>query len=252
MDKIRAIIFDLDDVLYNEKDYIYAAYREIANFLSPKCTLSNEEVFLRLRRALREKTGMYPRLFNDFLVDIGLGEELVPQILQIFSEINTELSLYAGADTLLKSLRHSGFKLGLLSNGTVKTQRNKVRLLGVEKFFDVVMFARESGKENDKPNPEAYLMVLEKLGVQPHEAICIGDNPYTDFIGAKKLGMRTVRLLKGEFEFIKLDAEHEADFNVTSLNEFLALIETFNLSMANTNKRKSDLRTVCFAENEAC
>ena len=226
MSGIRAVIFDLDDVLYNEKDYIYAAYRDIADFLSPKCSLTREEIYNRLVESLREKTGMYPRLFNDLVAEIGLGQELVPELLRIYAVVDSHLSLYPGVEEVLERLRQRGFRLGLLSNGTVAIQKNKVRLLGVEKFFDVVAYARENGGEGDKPNPEAYLMVLERLGVSSAETICIGDNPYTDFVGAKEIGMRTVRLLAGEFEHVKLDEKHEADVNVRSLCELLALVES--------------------------
>ncbi len=249
MGKIRAVIFDLDDVLYNEKDYVYAAYRAIAKFLSSKCGLSGEEIYVRLIGALYEKTGMYPRLFNDLLVNIGLGEELVPEVLRIYSEVDSELSLYPNVGELLNVLRVRGFKLGLLSNGTVKIQKNKVRLLGVEKFFDVVMYAREKGKEYDKPNPEAYRMVLERLGVSPKEAVCIGDNPYTDFWGARKLGMRTARFLAGEYQDVRLDAEYEADVNVNSLNEFLTFVEACDLGVSKASKRGSELRKVVIAES---
>lgn len=44
MTKIRAVIFDLDNVLYDEKDYFYAAFKEIAAFLSERCNLSQEEL----------------------------------------------------------------------------------------------------------------------------------------------------------------------------------------------------------------
>ena len=96
-------------------------------------------------------------------------------------------------------------------------QKNKVRLLGVEGLFDAVVYARENGMEFEKPNPDGYLEVLKVLKVRPDEAVCVGDNPYTDFYGAKKLGIKTARLFFGEFKNVRLDAAHEADVNLESL-----------------------------------
>jgi len=225
MRRIRAVIFDLDNGLYPEEDYLLAAYREIASFLSSRCSLSKEEIYDRLVGSWRKKTSMYPRLFNDLVTDIGLGQELVPELLRIYAGVTPRLSLYPRVGELLDVLRQRGIKLGLLTNGTIGIQRNKIRLLGVEKFFDAVIYAREKGKEGDKPNPEAYLTVLQRLGVAPDETVCIGDNPHTDFLGAKKLGMRTMRVLVGEFKHVRLDAEHEADVYMQSLDEFLNLVE---------------------------
>lgn len=225
MDRIGAVIFDLDNVLYAEEDYIFAAYRNIAKFLSEKCDLSDREIYDRLVRDFRRKTSMYPRLFNDLVADLGLGQDLVPEILGIYVSTIPDLKLLPGTVNVLEGLRRNRMRLGLLTNGSVEAQKNKVRLLGLEKYFESIVYAREKGKENEKPNPEAYREVLRALHVTPEETICIGDNPHTDFWGAKKLGIRTVRLLNGEFKNIRLSSEYEADVTVRNLDEFYRLIE---------------------------
>jgi putative hydrolase of the HAD superfamily len=171
---------------------------------------------------------MYPRLFNDVVVDLGLDERLIPEILKIFSNIQVRLKLGPGVKDVLLWLMQQKVKLGLVTNGAVATQRNKVRLLGLERYFDVIVYAREKGKENEKPNPAAYKLVLTELGVGPEEALCIGDNPYTDFWGAKKLGMHTVRLLFGEFKNIRLSNEYEADTCVYTLQELVEIVKQIN------------------------
>ena len=224
MGQIRAVVFDLDNVLYDETDYIFAAYREIAAFLSNKCGLPSSEIYSRLVSDFQKKTSMYPRLFNDFVADLGLGQEVVPEILRIYVSVSPKLSIYSEAEDVLRRLGLDGVKLGLLTNGNVATQRNKVELLGLEKFFDAVVFARERGREYEKPNPEAYRVVLRALRVLPEESVCVGDNPHTDFLGARQLGLKSVRLLRGEFRDVRLGAEYEADITVESLTELLGVL----------------------------
>ncbi len=223
MTKIKAVIFDLDGVLLDESQYVFAAYKDIAAFLAPKCNLPESQIYERLVKDFRTKSSMYPRLFNDVVADLGLSESLVPEILGIFSRVNVPLSLSPEARKVLIALREK-VKLALVTNGIVATQRNKVHLLGIEGFFDLIVYVRERGKEYEKPNPEAYRYPLAELGVEPKSALCIGDNPYLDFRGAKQLGMFTVRLLIGEFKNARLSEEYEAEVTVNNLQELLSMV----------------------------
>jgi putative hydrolase of the HAD superfamily len=214
MSRIRAVIFDLDNVLYPEEDYILAAYGEIAGFLSSKCSVSKKDIYGKLVSDWRKKSSMYPRLFNDLVADLGLKQELVPELLRIYAIRSNCRPSGVPGDSWRKRI-----KAGSVTNGNVEAQRNKVHLLGIEEFFDVVVYAREKGKESEKPNPEAYQGVLDLLHVAPEETVCVGDNPHTDFWGAKKLGLRTVRLLLGEFKDVKLAVEYESDIAIRTLDD---------------------------------
>ena len=224
MTQISAVIFDLDNVLYDEKEYFYAAFEKIAAYLSERCNIPQEKVFNKLISDFEEKSSMYPWLFNDIIADFGLDQKIITEILMLFSSVKPELRLYSGSEDLLLSLRQKRFKLGLITNGNVITQRNKVKLLKLEKYFDTIIYAREVAGGKDKPNPEAYLATLEALGVKPQEAIYIGDNPYTDFLGAKKLGIKTVRLQMGEFKNVNLGPEYEAEILVKKISEIYSIL----------------------------
>lgn len=224
MVRINAIIFDLDNVLYDEKDYFTAAYREIAKFLATLCELSEQAIYEKLLMDLQKKTSMYPRLFNDLLSELRLNATLLPEILNIYAHAKPNLRPYAGVKKMLRSLRRKKVKLALITNGCVETQKNKIHLLRLEQYFDVICYAREVAGSAEKPNPEVYRKVLERLGAKAEETLCIGDNPYTDFWGAKKLGMQTLRLLNGEFKGVRLSKEYEADKCVPSVNELISLL----------------------------
>jgi putative hydrolase of the HAD superfamily len=227
--RINAVIFDLDNVLFNEYDYIDAAYHKIAHFLSKSYHLSEHQIYAKLLEDFQKKTGMYPHLFNDLLADLGLELAVLPEILKIYVNTDTKLELFPEAEHLLKDLKKKQLRLGLVTNGNAAIQRNKIRLLKIEQYFDTIVYARELGNGNEKPDPEVYRVTLETLHSKPEETLCIGDNPYTDFLGAKKLGIQTVRLLKGEFKDVKLSEEYEADSAVNSLEEFHKIITQNNL-----------------------
>lgn len=226
--RINAVIFDLDNVLFNEQDYINAAYRNIARFLSKRYPISEQQVYQKLLNVLQKKTSMYPHLFDDLLTELGLDQTLLTDILKIYVNTTLNLELHPCAEQLLNTLKKQKVRLGLVTNGNVETQRNKVRLLKIDKYFDTIVYAREAGKGKEKPNPEVYRVTLEALRSKPEETVCIGDNPYTDFLGAKKLGIQTVRLLNGEFKNVRLSAEYEADLAVKNLEEFSTIIAQSN------------------------
>jgi putative hydrolase of the HAD superfamily len=222
--KINAVIFDLDNVLYDEKDYFYAAFNKIAAYLSERCNIPQEKIFEKLVNDFQNKTSMYPRLFNDLIADCGLDQRLISEILALFSSIQPDLQLFSGSEDLLLNLKKQNIKLGLVTNGSVKTQKNKVKLLNIEKFFDSIIYAREVGAGKEKPDFEAYKLMLADLGVKPEEAICVGDNPFTDFLGAKKLGIKTVRLQSGEFKNVNLSQAYEADITVKTISQIYHLV----------------------------
>lgn len=125
-------------------------------------------------------------------------------------------------------LRRLGLKLALVTNGCAQAQRNKVRLLGIENSFDAIIYARETQFAKEKPHPEAYIAALQKLNVRANEAICVGDNPHTDFLGAKQLGMLTVRLLCGEFADVHLSDEYEAEIALQNITEVPDVVKQLN------------------------
>lgn len=226
MTRINAVIFDLDNVLYDEREYIKAAYRNIARFISERYGSEEELIYNKLLNDLQEKTSMYPRLFNDLLLDLGLDQKLLPDLLKIYSNTTLDLRLYSASERILAILKKQGIRLGLVTNGNPETQKNKVQLLQIEKYFDSIVYARDTVK--DKPDPEVYKVILRALCVKPEEAVFVGDNPYTDFCGAKQLGVKTVRLLCGEYKDIKLAKYYEADITVETLDEFYSFVEEVN------------------------
>ncbi len=224
MSKINAVIFDLDNVLYDEKDYLYAAFEKIAAYLSERCSIPQDKIYEKIVNDFQNKSSMYPRLFNDLIADCGLDQKLINEILTLFSSVKPDLTLYSGSVDLLLALKKQGVKLGLVTNGNVSTQKNKIQLLKIEQYFDSIIYAREMGIGKEKPDPEAYRRMLQALGVKAEETICIGDNPFTDFLGAKKLGIKTVRLQGGEFKNVNLSQEYEADMTVSSILQVFSLV----------------------------
>ncbi len=97
-----------------------------------------------------------------------------------------------GAQETLAALKAAGYKLGLLSNTmfTGAAHINDLRRFGLDSYFDAMLFSADAGKW--KPQPTPYWHVLGELGVDPANAVFIGDAPEHDIVGAHAAGMRAV------------------------------------------------------------
>ncbi|MGI6585244.1 MAG: HAD family hydrolase [Gracilibacteraceae bacterium] len=219
---MKALVFDLDDTLYNEADFVHGAFREVADYLSKKHKLDRDELY-RTMLGLLANNGR-GRIFNDICALYNLNED-ISSLVEIYRNSAPQISLYEDAEHFLKYCRGK-FKLGLVTDGIHYVQWNKIRLLDLEKFFDSIIVTDDYGKDFCKPSIKPYVKIAEELGVDFDEIICIGDNPRKDFYGAKQLGIHTVRIIRpvGDHMRLRLGRDYEADREITGMYEMKAVI----------------------------
>jgi putative hydrolase of the HAD superfamily len=92
----------------------------------------------------------------------------------------------------LAQLRARGLRLGLVSNVSIPgtLMRRALDTLDLACYFDVAVFSSEVGVR--KPHPRIYETVLAGLGVEPAQAVFIGDRVLEDIRGPQALGLRAV------------------------------------------------------------
>jgi len=204
---IKGIFFDLDDTLYNARDYWKLAFFNISNFLAVQYGIPKDEIRETLWNALRNKGSLYPRLFNDVLACYGLNSSAcIGKVVDLFhyAPIDGSITLYKDVKIVLPRLALK-YKLGLITNGHPEMQRRKVKALGLNRLFHLFVYTAEFGAP--KPSQFGYRLAATIANVNPKECIYVGDNPLIDFTGAKQVGMYTVRLLRGEFAEIRANNE---------------------------------------------
>ena len=217
---MKAIIFDLDNTLYNVEQYYLGAFKAIAEYLSQEYNLSKQEIYNRLVNLWNEKTSMYSHLFNDLLDFFNLGNEL-ENVIKIFNDYDGGLKPYPDVIPTLKELKRWGYKLGIITDGNVGRQKRKINLLGLDGFFDVIVFTKEL--DNPKPSEIPFREGINKLKANPQNSLYVGDNPLIDFEGAKKMGMKTVRILKGEFR--NMPGNEYIDYEMKGIRGLLEVAE---------------------------
>jgi HAD superfamily hydrolase (TIGR01662 family) len=101
-----------------------------------------------------------------------------------------ESHVYPDVERTLLRLRQMGLKLGIVSGGFEEDIEAIMLKTGLDDFFVVKVGVNTTGKR--KPHPEAFKHALKQLGIQPSEAIFVGDNYKADYEGAEKVGMTPV------------------------------------------------------------
>jgi putative hydrolase of the HAD superfamily len=102
--------------------------------------------------------------------------------------------VYPGAQKLLGYLGER-YKLGLVTNGPSDIQRHKLRITGLQGYFDFVVISGDIGI--GKPDPEPFRVALEALGVSANEAMMIGNDEARDIAGAAAAGLRSLLVQPG-------------------------------------------------------
>lgn len=220
---IKLVTFDLDDTLYNEKDFVFGAFKEVAEYISNKYNLSCEDIYSDMINIL-ESNGR-GKIFNFICDNYNINED-IKALVQVYRNAKPKLKLYEDSIEILNKLKYN-YKLGLITDGLAYVQWNKIKLLEVEKYFDNIIVTDDLGREYWKPHIMSFKNMAEKFKFLPNECVYIGDNPNKDFYGAKKLGYKTIRLIReaGDHIHVRLDSEYEADYEISSLNEIVPIIE---------------------------
>jgi len=226
MQMIRAIVFDLDNTLYDQKLFNLGAFGDVSDYVSKRFYVGRKKTYNALSREWLANPDS-PRLFDKILPSVGVHGADIGRIVGVFHGHTPKLKLYPGAKDVLSKLK-SCYALGLLTDGTPSMQRRKIAALRLEKMFDKIVLTAESGRGRPKPDKASYKRVLRLLMVRPDEAVYIGDNPKVDFRSAKKIGMATIRIMKGRFKDAKARDGCDADYRIKNLGGIFSILGSLN------------------------
>lgn len=176
---VDAVIFDLDDTLYSEKEYVRSGYRKIAEYLGFK--QMEDEMW-----SVFESGGM---AIDEVLKSYNLLS-IKEEALQIYRCQKPDIHAYAGVINMIGRIRENR-KVGIITDGRPEGQRAKMEALGL-KVDKAIITDELGGIEYRKPNKTAYCLMKEYLCVEFERMVYVGDNICKDFIAPENLGMKTI------------------------------------------------------------
>lgn len=221
--QIHTVVFDLDDTLYPERDYVYSGFAAVDAYLREQRGIGG---FAAAARTVFDQ-GLRGRVFDEVLPGLGLPAEagLIQDLVRVYREHRPTLRLFPDAVDVLEWLRGK-CRLGLITDGYAVTQQRKVAALGLERLIPHRILTDELGRECWKPSPVAFRKMMEWAPGPVSGYVYVGDNPTKDFLPAKALGWRTVRVARpgGEHATTSADSGHDAEASLDSLAAFLDLL----------------------------
>ncbi|URZ00963.1 Pyrophosphatase PpaX [Clostridium felsineum] len=220
---IKAVIFDLDDTLYNEMDFVKEGFKCVASFLSRKYHLDEKKLFEDILEILKLKGR--GKIFDTLCKKYNIKED-IKTLVEIYRKTSSPLQIYDDAKEVLESF-NGKYKMGVITDGKASVQWNKINNLGIEKYFDKIIVTDDFGEKFWKPSEFAFIEMIKFLGCKACEAVYVGDNPRKDFIGARKVGLYTVRIIREQGDNMCLEAEHgyEAHNSINNLMELSSIIK---------------------------
>lgn len=217
---IRAIVFDVDNTLVDfmkmKSDAVNAA---VDGMLDAGLGLPRDEVRGRIDAIYKERGLEYQQVFDE-LLERELGsidpKILASGILAYRRARESALVLYPHIHMTLLELLRRGIRLGVVSDAPRMQVWLRLCSLSLQHVFDAVVTFDDTGER--KPSPAPFREVLRRLGVEPGEALMVGDWAERDVVGGRSLGMRTAFARYGDtFGTLESGADHDIDDPVALL-----------------------------------
>ncbi len=180
----RVVVFDLDDTLYKEIDYLKSAYWQIAGMVAGRH--DRQTVFEEMMNAYYRHENVFEHVISYFC-----PQESVAHLLSVYRTHQPDITLSPDTETTLDALSRQA-RMAIVSDGRSITQRNKVAALRLERFFskEDILISEETG--HTKPSEVPFRMLMDR-----YPDACyyyVGDNTDKDFIAPNKLGWGTICL----------------------------------------------------------
>lgn len=222
---IKAVVFDMDDTLYPEREYLISGFNRIGQYINDRYGIDGAANRL-LELFDEDKTNVYDR----YIIENNLNaEKLLPILIEIYRDNKpTELNFYPDVMPLFNYLKENSIKIGVITDGRIDGQQNKVDALRLADYVDKVILTESLGGEQyRKPHPKAYEIMAELFGCKYDEMIFVGDNPIKDFAIGRRYPIITVEIMRDN----KIHNNNDyldgikPMYNIRNLNEVIKLVE---------------------------
>lgn len=177
--KIKGVIFDLDDTLYSEKEYVRSGYKAVSDYLGGGYEEKLWDFFEAGKHAI-----------DKLLSELGrVGEK--DEVLKIYRSHKPDIHLYPKVTEMIEELKAEGIKVGIITDGRPEGQRNKIEALGID-VDDFIITDELGGVQFRKPCDIAFRLMTTRWRMNPANIVYIGDNPEKDFHAPQQLGMKSI------------------------------------------------------------
>ena len=230
--KNKIIVFDLDDTLISEKDYIDSGFRNVSNIFAQRYNLSSEDVYSTMKNLFQEDTNkIFNRLFESY--KIFYDDTDIKKLVKLYREHTPNINLLEDARLVLESLRGNNIKIGIITDGYKETQNKKIEVLNLENIVEKIIVTDELGKEYWKPDKRSFEMMKKYFGVEYSEMIYVGDNLKKDFLAPNELGMLSIQIERKEGIYSNIHIQEKKYLPKLKIKNLVELLKILKLEEKN-------------------
>ncbi len=179
IDHVDAVIFDLDDTLYSEKEYVRSGYKAVADsFEMSELAEEMWQVFESHGKPIDAVLAKHDLIHRK------------EEALHTYRFHKPDIHLYPGVEDMLARIGECK-KIGIITDGRPEGQRAKLAALGLCRY-ECIITDELGGIEYRKPNDTAFRLMQSKLQTPFDRMVYVGDNIKKDFIAPEQLGMKSI------------------------------------------------------------
>lgn len=217
-------MFDIDDTLYLERDYVRSGFRATGDWLYAEHGIAGFA-----DAAWRQFCGgSRGTIFNRTLEEVAPGRSndagFIQTLVDVYREHVPSIALLPDARKFLE--QWSPRPMAVVSDGPVTSQQRKAEALGLYRWMDPVLLTATLGAGLGKPAPEAFQAIQRRVAAR--QFVYIADNPVKDFGGPRSLGWHTVRVRRPFGLHAGVPHGDDVDVEVGLLDDLPRVLDQFS------------------------
>jgi putative hydrolase of the HAD superfamily len=192
---IKLVLFDLDDTLISEYEFIKSGFSHISDLLSQKYNIEKEKIYRELMDLFNIDRS---NIFDQWFTKKGLvvSKEYILYLVNEYRNHIPKISFYDDVIPSINILKHNNIKIGIVTDGYQESQKRKLNCVKAYDYFDKIYITDEYGKDYWKPSKLIFEHIMAEYNVTNNELVYIGDNPSKDFYISLSLGIKTIRIIR--------------------------------------------------------
>jgi len=207
----KVVVFDLDDTLYKEIDFLKSGYRKVAELVAKQYGCDARAIYDQLLKWYYNGENAFVCLNEKY----GFNNP-IEEYLDVYRYHHPTLTLSEETKDTLSKLKEKGVVLGIITDGREITQKQKIEALGLEQWIPMDQVMINEDKKYFKPNHWGYdrmlLKCYEKYPDNDFTFYYVGDNTEKDFIVPNELGWISICLLDYGNNIHKQDFDIKKDY----------------------------------------
>lgn len=185
------VAFDLDDTLYAEWDYVRSGYRAVARAVAD---VTGADATTLADMMMRHRPLGFEAVLDHIKGLPGADTFTIDGMVETYRAHTPLIGLRPHAEATLRTLAERGATLMLITDGSTRHQRAKIKALGLERFFapEAILISEETG--GDKTTAVPWAIAHDMYGEPGSRFFYVGDNLSKDFRLPNMAGWTTVML----------------------------------------------------------